>query len=126
MLCMNVYARVCVFVSFAVGIITTLLMQTGTANAQYQQKLDMVNKYMSHRRLPHHLRQRIRDSYEYRWYSKQVLDEVRAQTRARHIIFVFAEFERPKQNKLRSRSWSVPVPPVVRVFGSRVMTVPTT
>lgn len=49
-----------------VGIVTSLLIQTDAANADYTQKLDTVNRYMAHRRLPLDLRQRIRDSFEYR------------------------------------------------------------
>jgi len=40
-----------------VGIVTSLLIQTDAANAEFTMKLDTVNRYMAHRRLPLDLRQ---------------------------------------------------------------------
>ena len=40
-----------------VGVVTSLLIQTDAANAEFTMKLDTVNRYMAHRRLPLDLRQ---------------------------------------------------------------------
>uniref|UniRef100_A0A7S0RFV4 Cyclic nucleotide-binding domain-containing protein n=1 Tax=Pyramimonas obovata TaxID=1411642 RepID=A0A7S0RFV4_9CHLO len=58
-----------------VGIITSLLIQLDSGSAVYAHKLDMVNQYMAHRHLPLELRQRIRDSYEFRWKNQKAFDE---------------------------------------------------
>lgn len=58
-----------------VGIITTLLIQIDTSTALYNSKIEMVNQYMAHRRLPLELRDRIRASYDARWKSQRVFEE---------------------------------------------------
>jgi hypothetical protein len=60
-----------------VGIVTSLLIQLDGGAAVYQARLELVNHYMAHRRLPPNLRQRIRDNYEFRWATHKAFDEVR-------------------------------------------------
>ena len=58
-----------------VGIMATLLIQMDVGNANWLQKMETLNQYMVHRGLPPDLRQKIRESYQYRWQTRRVFDE---------------------------------------------------
>ena len=59
-----------------VGIITTVLIAVDEGSSQFYQKLEVVNQYMAHRKLPLDLRNRIRDAMDYKWRTRRTLDEV--------------------------------------------------
>ena len=59
-----------------VGIITSMLISLDSVSSTFQQKLEIVNQYMAHRKLPLDLRQRIRNSMNYKWRTQRCLDEV--------------------------------------------------
>ena len=59
-----------------VGIITTVLIAVDEGSGQFYQKLEVVNQYMAHRKLPPELRNRIRDAMNYKWRTRRALDEV--------------------------------------------------
>uniref|UniRef100_A0A061S2C0 Hyperpolarization activated cyclic nucleotide-gated potassium channel 4 n=1 Tax=Tetraselmis sp. GSL018 TaxID=582737 RepID=A0A061S2C0_9CHLO len=58
-----------------VGIITSMLISADTISSTFYQKMEVVNQYMAHRKLPLGLRHRIRDSMEYKWRTRRALDE---------------------------------------------------
>eukprot|EP00873_Tetraselmis_striata_P006068 jgi/Tetstr1/426332/TSEL_016645.t1 len=58
-----------------VGIITSVLISVDSISSAFYQKMEIVNQYMAHRKLPLDLRQRIRDSMDYKWRTRRALDE---------------------------------------------------
>uniref|UniRef100_A0A7S1SIN5 Cyclic nucleotide-binding domain-containing protein n=1 Tax=Tetraselmis chuii TaxID=63592 RepID=A0A7S1SIN5_9CHLO len=58
-----------------VGIITSVLISIDSISSGFYQKMEIVNQYMAHRKLPLDLRQRIRDSMDYKWRTRRALDE---------------------------------------------------
>jgi hypothetical protein len=69
-----------------VGIITSVLISIDSISSGFYQKMEIVNQYMAHRKLPLDLRQRIRDSMDYKWRTRRALDEVRRNSHIRTLI----------------------------------------
>eukprot|EP00899_Mesostigma_viride_P014121 jgi/Mesvir1/2270/Mv19312-RA.2 len=58
------------------GIISTLLIEMDAASSAFMQTMDQLNQYMQHRKLPYPLRKRILNSFDYRWRTRKMMDEM--------------------------------------------------
>eukprot|EP00899_Mesostigma_viride_P020470 jgi/Mesvir1/28424/Mv15852-RA.2 len=59
-----------------VSIVCTLLIEMDRSHSAYARTVDQLQQYMRHRKLPFALRKRILTSFDYRWRTRKMMDEM--------------------------------------------------
>eukprot|EP00958_Prasinococcus_capsulatus_P017632 scaffold2003_cov420-Prasinococcus_capsulatus_cf.AAC.5 len=57
------------------GMITTILISANESNTVHRLSIERMNRYMAQHQIPLELRDRIRDTYQYRWNTKRGIEE---------------------------------------------------